>query len=197
MKRLILALALVMSLPAAAHAASNSEQRTAVQDMRDSTLSRLYRTQPDAQRDIRSAVGYAVFSNGSLAVIYFSGGYGHGVAHDNRSGRDTYMEMASGGVGLGLGVKDYSTVFVFHDAKAFHDFETTGLDLSGHVDAAAKEGAKGDAYTGAADVLPGVRVYQMTKTGLMAQAMVQGTKYWQDKDLNNAEAPDATTRHLQ
>jgi hypothetical protein len=43
---------------------------------------------------------------------------------------------------------------------------------------------KGDAVSGAADVLPGVRIYQITDTGLMAQAMLQGTKYWRDDELN-------------
>jgi len=29
-----------------------------------------------------------------------------------------------------------------------------------------------------------VEVYQMTKHGVMAQAMLYGTKYWKDSDLN-------------
>jgi lipid-binding SYLF domain-containing protein len=95
------------------------------------------------------------------------------------------MQMASAGVGLGLGAKNYQTVFVFHTQKAIYDFTKTGLDMSGHADAAAKIGEKGAAYTGAADVIPGVRVYQMTENGLMAQAMLQGTKYWPDNELNN------------
>jgi lipid-binding SYLF domain-containing protein len=101
--------------------------------------------------------------------------------------------MATAGVGLGIGAKDYNTVFVFHDAQAFKDFTTTGLDLSAHADAAAKVGEKGDAATGAADVLPGVRIYQMTDNGLMAQAMVQGTKYWADDDLNGAAVKTETS----
>lgn len=189
MKKLILTLALIFALPATSHASSTAEQRAAVQQMRDSTLARLYEANPDTQREIQSAVGYAVFSSGGLAIVWVSGGYGHGLAHDNTTNRDTYMEMANAGVGLGLGVKDYNTVFVFHDKKAFHDFVTTGLDLSGNADAAAKQGSKGGAYTGAADVLPGVRVYQLTKTGLMASAMLQGTKYWQDSDLNHDTSP--------
>ena len=75
-------------------------------------------------------------------------------------------------------------MFVFHDEKSFNDFVTTGLDLTGTADAAAKVGEKGDAIGGAADVLPGVRIYQITDSGLIAQAMVQGTKYWRDDTLN-------------
>jgi lipid-binding SYLF domain-containing protein len=188
MKTLLIVLSLLCLIPlAAAQAASPDEQRAAVQQIRDQTLARLYRVNPDAEREIQSAVGYAVLSSGSIAIIYFTGGYGHGVAHDNRTGRDIYMEMATGGVGLGLGVKDYKTVFVFHDAAAFQDFIVNGLDMSGNTDAAAKQGLKGEAYSGSADVLKGVRVYQLTDDGLMAQAMLQGTKYWQDDALNGQD----------
>jgi lipid-binding SYLF domain-containing protein len=168
-----------------ARAADVSSQRDSVLKMRDATLSRLYAARPDTRQEIQNADGYAVFSSGSLALFYVGGGYGHGVAHDNRTGRDTFMQMAELGIGLGLGAKDARTIFVFHNADAFHDFSTTGLDLSGKADLAAKVDQKGAAVGGAADVLPGVRVYQLTKTGLMAQAMVQGTKYWVDNDLND------------
>lgn len=161
-----------------------AEQRAGIQKMEDETLARLYKERPETVKEIEEAVGYAVFSSGSLALVWVSGGYGHGVAHDNRSNKDIYMHMASAGVGLGLGAKDYNTVFVFHDASAFYDFTTTGLDLTGTADAAAKVGEKGDAIGGAADVLPGVRIYQLTDSGLMAQAMLQGTKYWRDEELN-------------
>src|SRR5262249_23677036 len=161
-----------------AHAETIAEKKAAIHQMKDQSLSKLYSLHPDAQREIASAVGYAVFDSGSLALIWVSGGYGHGVAHNNTTSDDIYMEMATAAVGLGIGAKNYNTIFVFHDANAFHDFTTTGLDLSAHADAAAKVGDKGDAVTGAADILPGVRVYQITDNGLMAQAMLQGTKYW-------------------
>lgn len=163
---------------------SPEEQRVAIQKMEDETLARLYKERPDSAREIEEAVGYAVFSNGSLALIWVSGGYGHGIAHNNQTNKDIYMQMASAGVGLGIGAKDYNTVFVFHDPQSFTDFVNTGLDLTGHADAAAKVGEKGDAVGGSADVLPGVRIYQLTDTGVIAQAMLQGTKYWRDEDLN-------------
>lgn len=187
MKKLFMTIAMAAALMvpvAAAHAETAAGKRASIQQMKDESLSKLYSLHPDAQREIANAVGYAVFDSGALAVLWISGGYGHGVAHNNTTGDDFYMEMATAGVGLGLGAKNYNTVFVFHDANAFHDFTTTGLDLSAHADAAAKVGDKGDAVTGAADILPGVRVYQITDNGLMAQAMVQGTKYWLDEELN-------------
>jgi lipid-binding SYLF domain-containing protein len=184
---LILALCACLVMPQTALAGSAStpaEQRAGIQKMADETLARLYREQPDAAREIEGAVGFAVFSSGALALVWVSGGYGHGLAHDNRNNSDVYMQMASAGVGLGLGAKDYNTVFVFHDPAAFYDFTTEGLDLTGTADAAAKIGMKGDEIGGAENALPGVRIYQLTDAGLIAQAMVQGTKYWRDRELN-------------
>lgn len=184
MKKIILMLALLCLLPLQARAASPGEERQAIQKMQSSVLSDLYRQQPGAEKEIANAVGYAVFSSADVAAIFVSGSFGHGLAHNNATGNETYMKMASAGIGLGLGAKDFRTVFIFDRKDAFHDFVTTGLDLSAHADAAVKQGAKGEAVTGAADVLPGVRVYQMTETGLLAQVMLKGTKYWRDEELN-------------
>jgi hypothetical protein len=36
---------------------------------------------------------------------------------DNKTGRDTYMKMGEVGVGLGVGIKDFRAVFVFHSPE--------------------------------------------------------------------------------
>jgi lipid-binding SYLF domain-containing protein len=182
-------------MPVYADAATSTpdEQRAAIQKMEEETLAKLYLERPNTKEEVANAHGYAVFTSGELALFWISGGYGHGVAHDNRTGQDTYMQMAKAGVGIGLGAKDHNTVFIFNDAKAFEDFKTTGLDLTGTADAAAKVNEKGDAIGGAADILPGVRIYQLTDTGVIAQAMLQGTKYWQDDTLNAAHTPATST----
>jgi hypothetical protein len=55
---------------------------------------------------------------------------------------------------------------------------------SAQMDAAAKSGEKGAAYSGAVEVAPDVLVYQITKNGLALQLTLQGTKYNKDDDLN-------------
>lgn len=163
---------------------SPDEQRAAVQKMEMETLNKLYDQKPQTRKEIQNAVGYAVFSSGELAVFWVSAGYGHGVAHENKSGKDIYMQMAKAGLGLGLGAKDFNIVFIFSSEDSFRKFTSEGLDLTGTADAAVQSGEKGDSISGAVDVLPGVSIYQFTDTGLMAQAMVQGTKYWRDDALN-------------
>lgn len=184
MKHFILAVMLMFALSTQAHAATRDEQRGEIQKMQKSVLSKLYKAKPAVKSEIKDAVGYAVFSSADVAAIFFSGSYGHGIAHDNRDGQETYMQMASAGVGLGIGAKDFRVVFVFHDHDIFRNFVKTGLDLSGHVDLAAKQGSKGGAVTDSGNVLKGVSIYQMTDTGLLAQIMLKGTKFWRDADLN-------------
>jgi lipid-binding SYLF domain-containing protein len=183
----ILAVAVVCVLAFQVQAATRGEQRTEIQTMKVDVLNRLYDVAPQAERQISEAAGYAVFSSADLAAVFVSGSYGRGVAYNNRNREEIYMRMASLGGGLGLGIKDFRTIFIFDNPQSFHDFTTTGLDLSAHADIAVKGGESGGALTGAVDVLPGVKVYQLTEAGLLAQMMLKGTKYWRDEDLNQYE----------
>jgi len=182
---LAIALALILpALPMQAHAESAAAKRKEIIQMRNKTLAQLYKLHPAARDDIRRAAGYAVFSNVGVNLILLSAGGGSGVAHDNRTGKNIYMKMVTGGFGLGLGVKDFRGVFVFHTHKAFDQFVNSGWEASAQADAAAKSGKKGGAAAGAITVAPNVDLYQITENGLALQATIQGTKYYKDKDLN-------------
>lgn len=155
--------------------------------MRETVLAELYQLHPDAKAKVKKAVGYAVFSNVGLNIVIasFAGGHGIVVKRGILKDTETFMKMGSAGLGLGLGVKDFRAVFVFSDVAKLDAFVAKGWDFSGQVDAAAKSEKKGAAIAGAATVIPGVEIYQITKNGLALQATLQGTKYWKDKDLNN------------
>jgi len=177
-------LGLGLLVAACASGSNVAEQRASVQQMRAETLAKLHKFEPAGHGQIRKAAGYAVFSNVGVNLVLLSAGGGHGVVRDNATGRDTYMNMASAGVGLGLGVKDFRGVFIFTDRKAMEWFVQRGWDGSAQADAAAKAGPKGGAWAGAVDVAPGIKLYQMTESGLALQATIQGTKYWKDGELN-------------
>ncbi len=174
------------SLPASAGLFGDKaeKKKQEIQEMRQEVLSELYSSRPQAKTEIKKAKGYAVFSNIGVNVVLFSAGGGRGVVHDNRSGGDTYMKMASGGVGIGLGIKDFRAVFVFHDAGALDDFINKGWDFSGQADAAAQVDDHGGELSEASTISKKVSVYQFTENGLALQATLQGTKYWKDKKLN-------------
>jgi lipid-binding SYLF domain-containing protein len=163
---------------------TSSEKRAEVQKMRADTLAQLYRLYPPAKERIQKATGYAVFSNVGVNFILLSAAGGWGVAHDNKTAHDIYMKMVSGGVGPGLGVKDFRGVFVFSTREAFKNFTESGWEGGAQADAAAKSGGKGGAAGGAVTVGPGMDLYQITEQGLALQATIQGTKYYRDDELN-------------
>jgi lipid-binding SYLF domain-containing protein len=152
--------------------------------MRDKTLAKLYAQKPEAKAKIKSAAGYAVFSNVGTYILLVSAGQGYGVVVDNATGKKTYMKMAQVGAGVGLGVKDFRAVFIFRNEGVMSHFVDKGWEFGGQADAAAKSGEKGAAVSGETYVESGIEIYQLTEAGVALQATVAGTKYWKDGALN-------------
>ena len=151
--------------------------------MRDGVMSDLYKFHPHARSEIASAPGYAVFSNANVYLFFLSLGGGHGVVKDNKTGKNTFMKMGEAGIGLGLGVKDFRAVFIFHNRPVMDKFINSGWQFGGQADAAAKASEKGAAVGGEV-VIDDITIYQLTESGLALQVTVKGTKYWKDDELN-------------
>jgi len=182
--RIMSGLLLIVALAFPATAASTAEKREKILTMREQVLAELFDQRPQARAEIDDAEGYAVFSNVGVQIFLLGGGGGRGVVRDAKTGQDTYMKMATAAVGIGLGLKDFRAVFIFHSRDALEDFIDNGWDMTGEADAAARTGDKGGEIGEAASVRKKVSVYQFTDGGLMLQASLHGTKYWQDKKLN-------------
>ncbi len=178
----VLALALLSAIGSNA-TDDNEEKREKSRKMAAETLQDLYKLEPTAQPAIQKSAGYAVFNNMGVNLL-LSTARGSGIAVNSKTKQEIFMKMASAGAGLGIGVKDYRVIFVFENEKALSQFLDSGWSGSGQADAAAKAGEKGAAHSGAAEVAPGVWVYQITKNGLALQLTLQGTKYYKDDDLN-------------
>ncbi len=180
--------ALLLAIPLSSQALFNKktpeEQRQKIQDQSKSALEQLYAEKPSAREELKSAKGYAVFSSLGVNVLLVSTQNGSGILHNNQTGKDLYMDMFSAGGGIGMGVKDFIVVFVFHTQDAMEDFQTAGWDFSGQADANAETTNQGAGAGASATVMPGTSIYQITKAGLALQATLQGTKFWLDKDLN-------------
>jgi lipid-binding SYLF domain-containing protein len=161
-----------------------SERQQIIDNMADQNLERLYAERPSARQEIAESAGYAVFSNASVHIIFVGGGGGHGVAIDKSTGRKTYMKVSSGGIGFGLGAKDYRQVIIFKTRQALNDFVGSGWGVGSQAEVTAKTTKSGG--DAAADGILGeeITTYTMTKNGLALQATVSGTRYWVDGDLN-------------
>jgi len=187
MKRFVtctsIAVIALLSACATTGGSTPEEKRQAVQSMRQDVLAKLYKVKPGTRAQIQSSPGYAVFSNANVNIILASFGGGYGVVRDNRTGRDVYMKMGEVGIGLGLGVKDFRAVFVFHDRRTLERFISSGWEFGAQADAAAKTSDRGGAVGGEV-VIDNITIYQLTEAGLALQATVKGTKYWKDDELN-------------
>ena len=174
--------------------ATIAERKANARQMRDTTLRELYEKRPEAVEKIARAAGYGVFSDWNVNLILLSTGNGWGVVVDKKTGKETFMNMAQLGIGLGLGAKDFRAVFIFRSEEALRKFIHSGWEFGGHADAAAVAGEKGG-QASAAGTFQDIEIYQFTKNGLALQATIAGTKYWRDKELNEQpQKPSATDR---
>jgi len=154
-------------------------KRMKVDETADDSLKALFAENAKAKDLFDGSYGWAVFDNLKLA-FGFSGGGGNGVAVEKASDKRTYMKMGTAGLGFGLGANKYQVIFLFQDSQTFDNFVDKGWQ--------ADAGATASAGTNAAEVktgfVNGIAIYQMTEKGLMANADIAGTKYWQNDKLN-------------
>ena len=153
--------------------------------MKNETLRDLYEMEPGTENHLENSAGYAVFSSVGVKLFFFGSGNGYGVVHDNRTKKHTYMRMFSGGIGLGLGVKDYRMVIVFDNEYDLDKFIEEGWDFSGSAEASAKRYEDGVSLSVAKSVNLDITIYTITKAGLSLEAMLEGTKFWKIDELNN------------
>lgn len=163
---------------------SVADQKKARLKENTSILELLYKSDPKAKGVIAKSYGYAAFNSTGINLFVISSENGEGLAKVTKTGKITYMDMWSGGVGVGMGVKDFRAVFVFSNKKVFDSFVNSGWEANAQAEAAAKAEDKGGDVGGEVTVAPGIKLYKLTKTGLAAQATIQGTKYWKNDDLN-------------
>ena len=117
---------------------NNEEKRQTVLQQREEMLAELYKTKPELKDRITKAAGYATFKMTDVNLFLLASGRGYGVVKDKKSGKDTFMCVASLGGGVGLGVKDLRVIFVFNDAKVMQQFVEQGWQFGGKGDASAK-----------------------------------------------------------
>ena len=163
---------------------SKEAQRAQVRKTSQKVLNQLYKISPASKAVVASAAGYAVFSNFGMKILFAGGGSGSGIAVNNATKKEVFMKMVEVQAGLGFGVKKFRVVFVFEKEAALNAFINSGWELGGQATAAASYDNKGSAYQGAATVMPGVWMYQMTDQGLAAEITGKGTKYYKNDELN-------------
>jgi lipid-binding SYLF domain-containing protein len=163
--------------------ADNDSKRAKVRKQSSEAIERLYAAVPSSRNVIANSAGYATFRKLGVKIGVVGGGGGRGLAK-GKDGKETFMAYGEVSAGVGLGIKTFDLIFVFDDAQAMTSFINKGWEYTGEATAAAKHGDQGAARTEAHSVSPGVRVYQLTSTGLAAELTIKGTRYFKDPKLN-------------
>jgi len=160
------------------------QQQDSVRDMANKTLDQLYMKHPAAKDAVAKSAGYAVFSDFGFKVWTLGGARGKGVAVNNSTKQETFMEMLEFQPGMGLGASKFRTVFIFETLEAFNSFVNSGWEAGANAMAAAKTKTEGGALAGAVTVSKGVKMYQLNEEGLIVGVSLTAAKYYKDKELN-------------
>ena len=165
-------------------AQDNSAKKAEIKDKAMKALQDFYKADPKLQDMVAKAPGYAVFTTFGLS-FGLGGAGGRGIAHDNQTGKDAYMNIAQGSAGLQLGASNTRYLFIFDSPQAVANFIDKGWDASASASAGVGAGGSANANVAAgAGNIQGGRMFSLTKAGLQAGASVSGLKAWKDKDYN-------------
>ena len=181
---MMMAAVLLLTVAVDSHAASKEDQQKKITAMAQQSLQQLYQKQPSAKAAIQNAAGYAVFSDFGLKIFLAGSGNGQGVAVNKETGQQTFMKMVELQAGLGFGIKKFRNIFVFETQNALNSFVNSGWQFGGQATLAAKSATSGGAMAGAAEVSPGIWLYQLTDKGLEASITATGAKYYKNDSLN-------------
>ena len=159
------------------------ETRDKLDAMADETLARLFAEQPEAAELFELSAGYAVFDTRKLVLFGLAAGAGRGVAVSRAEDeRRIYMNMATAGVGMSLGLGGFETqvAILFKDEWDFDEFVTLGYDATAEAgsmfgDEKAEIGVR---------FVDGRAIFVLTKQGWKVSATAAGTRYWADANLN-------------
>src|SRR5687767_10228474 len=99
--KLLVASALILVSALTVIAKTKEEKQAEARKKADQVLARLYQASPSAEGQIKTAAGYAVFSNAGMKILMAGGGKGKGIAVDNATQKVVYMKMREVQAGLG------------------------------------------------------------------------------------------------
>jgi len=160
-----------------------AKKQAEVRKATQTSLEKFYKADAKLKDAVAKAPGYAVFTSYGLSFV-IGGAGGSGLAHDAKTGKDTFMNMALASAGVQAGISQNDVLLVFKTEKALHDFIAKGWDVgaggsaSGGVKSKTAGGGTGENFVNNA------LIYTLTKNGLEVGAAVAGTKFWKEKSLN-------------
>ncbi len=195
MKKVIRSLVMVVALVSlttgcmAPKGGTPEAKRAFVDSMRNNTLVSIKRDNPELEKLIAKAPGYAVFRSRQLS-LNISTRKGYGVVVNNKTGKSTYMKMFEFDIGLALGFQVYRNLIIFNTVESMQQFLDSGWGCGGGIGLAAKTKEDGSAkhdmgYTQSDGT------YTLTDKGFWIGATVGVGRFWKYRKLNDAASTTA------
>lgn len=182
-KTLLQALMVLALAAGTAYAQDKAKKQAEIQAAAKAAMERFYKAEPKLKAAVAKAPGYAVFTTYGLSFL-IGGSGGSGLVHNNKTGSNTYMNMASASAGIQIGASQTEHLIVFKTAKAMQQFIDSGWEFGGGGGASAGAAGKGVGGGAGENLIADAMFYTITKNGFEAGGAVAGTKFWKDKELN-------------
>ncbi len=172
-----------LALAGGALATEKSDKQAEVRKAAQTALAKFYKADPSLKAKVAKAPGYAVFTTFGMSFLVGGAG-GKGIVHNNKTKKDTYMNVAQASAGVQIGIAESETLFVFQTAAGLNEFVEKGWTAGGS--GGAQVGADGKSTGPATGEMStaGAQSYTLTKNGLRAGVAAEGAKFWKDDDLN-------------
>ena len=159
-------------------------KRYEIKDLTRDVLDKFYRKDTQMRYILQKSYGYAVFNNFGLNLAVITSENGIGLAHNNKTGEDTFMEMVSVGLGAGLGIRNFKTVFLFKTKEAYETFIQGSWTGDAQFDIVFKANGAGGGTNGTTSFSSDITIYKMVDNGLSVGIDLQEAKYYKDEELN-------------
>jgi lipid-binding SYLF domain-containing protein len=157
---------------------SVEEKRAFLAELEETTLVDLVELHPDAEAELESSVGYAVFSNQATKIPIVGSGDGIGVVVDTSTDERTYLKVGRLDVGGGLGIRTYRLVILFFEREPLQKLASGKVELGAGVEAGA---GTDDVGTGAGGITGSRKedyvLYQLSEAGVSATLTVRLIRY--------------------
>lgn len=159
------------------------KKQAEIRKVTQASMEKFYKSKPELRADVEKAPGYAVFTTYGLSFVVGGAG-GTGLAVDNKTKKETFMNMAQGSAGAQVGIAQSETLIVFQSQMALDNFVEKGWSSSGGASIQAGAGGSSVGPASGSTATAHSQIYTLTKNGLQVGLAVAGTKFWKDKDLN-------------